>query len=69
MINTLVSRKIIRYRKDINMTRKIKVTINRKDLYSKEYNNSKMEGDKNNVVVIIKKGLVDILVKISQEEN
>ncbi|EGT2198315.1 TPA: hypothetical protein KSK14_003339 [Clostridioides difficile] len=51
------------------MTRKIKVTINRKDLYSKEYNNSKMEGDKNNVVVIIKKGLVDILVKISQEEN
>ncbi|SJT05781.1 Uncharacterised protein [Clostridioides difficile] len=69
MINTLVSRKIIRYRKDINMTRKIKVTINRKDLYSKEYNNSKMEGDKNNVVVIIKKGLVYILVKISQEEN
>ncbi|HBF2439806.1 hypothetical protein [Clostridioides difficile] len=47
------------------MTREIKATINRKDLYFKEYNNSKIEGDKNNVVVSIKKGLVDILVKIS----
>lgn len=49
------------------MVKEIKTTISRKDLYSKEYNNSKMEEDKDNVVASIKKGLVDIFIKISQE--
>lgn len=51
------------------MVKEIKTTISRKDLYSKEYNKSKMEEDKDNVVVSIKKGLVDIFVKISQEAS
>ena len=41
------------YRKDINMVKEIKTTISRNDLYSKEYNNSKMEEDKDNVVASI----------------
>lgn len=51
------------------MVKEIKTTISRNDLYSKEYNNSKMEEDKDNVVASIKKGLVDIFIKISQEAS
>lgn len=49
------------------MIKEIKTTISKKDLYSKEYKNSKTEESKEGIVVSIKKGLVDVFVKISQE--
>lgn len=51
------------------MVKEIKTTISRKDLYSKEYNNVKMEEKGDDFVVNIKKGLVEIFLKISQEAS
>lgn len=51
------------------MVKEIKTTISRKDLYSKEYNNSKTDENGDDVVVSVKRGLVDILIKISQEAS
>ena len=49
------------------MVKEIKTTINKKDLYSKQYYNLKTNYKKDNVTFSVKKGIVDILLKIFKE--
>ena len=49
------------------MVKEIKTTINKKDLYSKQYFNLKTNYKKDNVTFSVKKGIVDIFLKIFKE--
>lgn len=51
------------------MVKEIKTIISRKDLYSKEYCKSKMEVSEDDSRVNIKRGLVEIFLKINQEAS
>lgn len=51
------------------MSQPIKVSITRKDLYSKDYNDVHTEGDVCNSIKNIKSGLVEVMIKIIKELN
>ncbi len=51
------------------MIQQIKVSITRKDLYSKNYREVHTEGDVYNSVNNIKSGLVEVMTKIIKELN
>ena len=59
------------YRKDISMRKYHKVEIKRKDLYSKDYSRIKYSNniDEDRKVSHIKKGIVDVLVKMMEDSN
>lgn len=46
------------------MVKEIKITISRKDLYSKEYYKSKTDEEVGDSRVVIKRGLVGVLSKM-----
>lgn len=51
------------------MSQAVKVSITKKDLYSKEYHNIQVEYDTNNGSNRIKTGLVQLMVRIIKELN
>ena len=55
------------YRKDINMVKEIKATISRKDLYSKQYYNLKIDIKGDDIKMSTRRGLVEILLKLARE--
>ncbi|HBF8686543.1 hypothetical protein KWV42_10395 [Clostridioides difficile] len=51
------------------MSQQVKVSISRKDLYSKDYNEVYIEGEVCKSVKNIKSGLVEVMLKIIKELN